>query len=133
AGDSAAPSNLPVRMSCQSAVQLGPQAAETVLSRIAGEPPADFNVGFFGECISLGRHAGIIQYAKKDDTPTGVFLHGGRPVAKMKEAVCKSTVWQLRQEARRPGAFNLWFKDRRRQESRRAQADQTPTLTDRAL
>ena len=31
AGDSAAPSDLPFRMSCQAAVQLGPQAAETVL------------------------------------------------------------------------------------------------------
>ncbi|MEU4677859.1 FAD-dependent oxidoreductase [Micromonospora sp. NPDC023737] len=131
AGDSAAPSNLPVRMSCQSAVQLGPQAAETVLSQLAGEPPAAFDVGFFGECISLGRHAGIIQYARKNDTATGVYFQGGRPIAMMKEAVCKSTVWQLRQEARRPGSFNLWFKDRQRQELRRAKAGEAPTATSR--
>jgi NADH dehydrogenase len=40
AGDSAAPSDLPFPGSCQAAVQLGPQAAETVLSRVAGERPA---------------------------------------------------------------------------------------------
>ena len=114
AGDSGAPSDLPVRMSCQSAIQLGPQAAETVLSRIAGEQPANFDVGFFGECISLGRRAGVVQHAKRDDTPTGVFYLGSRSMAMLKEGVCKSTVWQMRQEARRPGMLDLWFKDRQR-------------------
>ncbi|MEV0721891.1 FAD-dependent oxidoreductase [Micromonospora purpureochromogenes] len=131
AGDSAAPSNLPVRMSCQSAVQLGPQAAETVLSRIAGKQPADFNVGFFGQCISLGRRAGIVQYAKKDDTATGVFYLGGRSMAMLKETVCRSTVWQMAQEARRPGSLDLWFKDRQRQELRRAKAGEAPAVTGR--
>ena len=37
AGDSAAPSDLPFRMSCQAAGPLGARAADTVLSRIAGE------------------------------------------------------------------------------------------------
>ena len=36
-------------------------------------------------------------------------------MAMLKEAVCWSTVWQLRQEARHPGQLDLWFKDRRRQ------------------
>ena len=36
AGDAAAPSDLPLRMSCQAAIPLGAQAANTVLSRIAG-------------------------------------------------------------------------------------------------
>jgi NADH dehydrogenase len=119
AGDSAAPSGRPVRMSCQSAVQMGPQAAETVLSRIAGRPPAGFDVGFFGQCISLGRRAGVVQYAKRDDTATGLFHLGGRSMATLKEGVCKSTVWQMAHEARRPGSFDLWFKDRRRRRSPR--------------
>jgi NADH dehydrogenase FAD-containing subunit len=114
AGDSGAPSDLPVRMSCQSAMQLGPQAAETVLSRIAGKKPARFDVGFFGECISLGRRAGVVQYAKRDDAPTLVFYLGNRSMAMLKEGVCKSTIWQLRQEARRPGRLDLWFKNRQR-------------------
>lgn len=36
AGDAAAPSNQPLRMSCQAAIPLAAQAANTVLSRIAG-------------------------------------------------------------------------------------------------
>jgi NADH dehydrogenase FAD-containing subunit len=132
AGDSAAPSNLPVRMSCQSAVQLGPQAAETVLSRIAGKQPANFSVGFVGECISLGRRGGIVQLARKDDTAIGVFYVGGRSMAAVKEAVCKSTVWQLGYEARKPGSLNTWFKDRRRQKLLRAKAGRAPEVAGQA-
>jgi NADH dehydrogenase len=128
AGDSAAPSDLPVRMSCQAAMQLGPQAAETVLSRIAGEEPANFNVGFAGQCISLGRRAGVVQFARKNDTATRVFYLGGRPMAMLKEAVCKSTVWQLVYEARRPGSLNLWFRDRQRQELLRAKEDEAAAV-----
>jgi NADH dehydrogenase FAD-containing subunit len=128
AGDSGAPSNLPVRMSCQSAMQLGPQAAETVLSRIAGKQPATFDVGLFGQCISLGRGGGVVQYARKDDTVTPVYVLGGRPMAMLKEGVCKSTVWQLSQEARRPGRLSLWFKDSQRQKVLRARAGEAPTL-----
>ena len=44
AGDCASPSGAPLRMSCQSANQLAPQAANTVLSRIAGTEPAVFDL-----------------------------------------------------------------------------------------
>ncbi|TCN38246.1 NADH dehydrogenase FAD-containing subunit [Kribbella orskensis] len=125
-GDSAAPSDLPVRMSCQSAMQLGPQAAETVLSRIAGKQPKNFSVGFFGECISLGRRAGVVQLARKNDAVTRAYYEGGRSMATLKEAVCWSTVWQLKQEARRPGQLDLWFKDRQRQKVLRAKAGKAP-------
>jgi NADH dehydrogenase FAD-containing subunit len=124
-GDSVSPSDLPVRMSCQSAMQLGPQAGETVLSRIAGKQPKDFSVGFFGECISLGRRAGIVQVARKDDTVSRAYYEGGRSMATLKEGVCWSTVWQLRQEARHPGQLNLWFKDRRRPQALGAKAGTT--------
>lgn len=113
AGDSAAPSDLPYRMSCQAAVQLGPQAAETVLSRIAGKQPAPVDVGFAGQCISLGRRAGIYQFAHRNDVALGFYL-GGRPGASLKEFICKSILWQLALEARRPGSLNLWAKDAKR-------------------
>jgi NADH dehydrogenase FAD-containing subunit len=115
AGDSAAPSDLPFRMSCQAAVQLGPQAAETVLGRIAGEPPAPISVGFFGQCISLGRRAGIFQVAHSNDAAIRLYL-GGRPGAKLKEYICRLTVKQLAQEARKPGSRYQWVKDDRRQQ-----------------
>ncbi|GGN62118.1 NADH dehydrogenase [Actinoplanes lobatus] len=113
AGDAAAPSGRPYRMGCQSAVQLGPQAAETVLSRIAGTTPADAGVGFAGQCISLGRRAGIFQFARRDDRALPLYL-GGRPGGKLKEFVVVHTVKQLADEARRPGVRDLWTHDRNR-------------------
>ena len=67
AGDCASPSGVPLRMSCQMAGPLGMRAADTVLSRVAGTPPAVIDQAFFGACISLGRKSGILQFAHKDD------------------------------------------------------------------
>ncbi|MDT5335664.1 MAG: hypothetical protein QOD90_1169 [Mycobacterium sp.] len=106
AGDASAPSNLPLRMSCQAAMPLGVRAAETVLSRIAGIEPAQLNQAFVGQCVSLGRRAGAIQVSHLDDRPTSLFI-GGRTAASIKEAVCKGTVWQLGLEARKPGSYFL--------------------------
>ncbi|HEX5997746.1 MAG TPA: FAD-dependent oxidoreductase [Jiangellales bacterium] len=131
AGDSAAPSGLPLRMSCQAANQLGPQAAETVLRRIAGEQPAPINVGFVGQCISLGRRAGIIQFAHRNDTAMGLYL-GSRPAAKVKELVCKSTVWLLAHEARKPGSYRWFMKDGTRQQLLQAKRGETPAIAERA-
>ncbi|MGW3949700.1 NAD(P)/FAD-dependent oxidoreductase [Streptomyces sp. NPDC004752] len=131
AGDSAAPSDLPFRMSCQSAVQLGPQAAETVLSRIAGKQPAPVSVGFAGQCISLGRSAGIFQFAHRDDTAIKLHL-GGRPGAKLKELVCRSIVWQLRYEARKPGVRTWWAKDDKRGQLLEARRGKAPATAEQA-
>ncbi|MFF9509434.1 NAD(P)/FAD-dependent oxidoreductase [Streptomyces sp. NPDC014724] len=100
AGDAAAPADTPFRMSCQAAGQLGTRAARTVLSRIAGERPAPLTVRFAGQCISLGRRTGIFQFASLDDHANWFYL-GGRPGAKLKEFICKSTVKQLVNEARK--------------------------------
>lgn len=113
-GDAAAPSGQPLRMSCQAAGPLGVQAANTVLSRIAGETPAPLDQAFTGQCISLGRSHGTIQLARKDDTPVEVFV-GGRFAASVKEAVCKGTLWVIRREAAKPGSY-FWFKGGRRLE-----------------
>ncbi|MCR6485000.1 FAD-dependent oxidoreductase [Amycolatopsis sp. OK19-0408] len=120
AGDAAAPSGLPYRMGCQSAVQLGPQAAETVLSRLDGRPPSPVEVGFAGQCLSLGRRAGIFQFSHRDDTAIRLHL-GGRLGAKVKEWVCRSTVWQLKYESRKPGVRKWWAKDARRRDRLAAQ------------
>jgi NADH dehydrogenase len=126
AGDAAAPSDLPFRMGCQSAVQLGPQAAETVLSRLRGEQPAPVDVGFAGQCLSLGRHTGLFQFAHRDDTAIRLRV-GGRPGAWLKEFVCRSTVKQLAYEARKPGARKWWVKDEKRRELLRAQRGEEAT------
>jgi len=108
AGDCASPSGEPLRMCCASASQLGPQAANTVLSRIAGTAPANFEYGFGGACISLGRKSGILQLARKDDSPVNVYF-SGRVIAKVKEGICKGTLWGLRRGAAKPESA-FWLK-----------------------
>ncbi|GAA4208840.1 FAD-dependent oxidoreductase [Streptosporangium oxazolinicum] len=128
AGDAAAPSDLPFRMSCQAAVQLGPHAADTVLSRIAGEPPAPLALALIAQCVSLGRQAGIFQMAHRNDVAMGLYL-GGRPGAKLKEFICKGILWQLAYQARRPGSldFPAWAKDGRRRRLLRTEASDVDT------
>jgi NADH dehydrogenase len=108
AGDCAAPSGVALRMCCATANQIAPQAADTVLSRIAGTDPATFDYAYAGQCISLGRGTGILQLTRKDDSPVNVFV-AGRLAARLKEGICKGTLWGLRREARKPGS-TFWFK-----------------------
>lgn len=127
AGDSAAPSDMPFRMSCQAAGQLGSHAADTVLSRLAGEQPAPLRLGFIGQCISLGRRAGIFQFSRRDDTARGLYI-GGWLAARIKEFVCKGTIWQLAFEARNPGSvrYPSWMQDDKRQQRLHAGRNQVP-------
>lgn len=105
AGDAAAPSGQPLRMSCQAAEPLGAQAADTVLARIAGVQPAALDMGFVASCVSLGRRAAAMQLARRDDTSTKFYV-GGRLAASIKEMICNSTVSAVCKEARKPGAFS---------------------------
>lgn len=113
AGDAAAPSGQPLRMSCQAAIPLGAQAANTVLARIAGEAPAAINQAFTCQAISLGRGSGIIQPTRRDDAALPMYF-GGRLGSAAKEALCKSTLAMLRREARKPGSV-FWRKGARRE------------------
>jgi NADH dehydrogenase FAD-containing subunit len=106
AGDSAAPSGLPLRMSCQAAMPLGARAADTVLSRLAGEQPETLNQSFGAQCISLGRSTGIFQFGNRSDV--AVWFHiDGRLGAKMKETVVKGVPKHLADEAHKPGGYKL--------------------------
>jgi NADH dehydrogenase len=124
AGDAAAPSDQPLRMSCQAAIPLGAQGANTVLSRIAGTPPAMVNQAFTGQCISIGRSYATVQLARPDDTPLNLFI-GGRFAASIKEAVCKGTVWGIRREAAKPGWYR-WLKGGKRAERLASEAVTVP-------
>jgi NADH dehydrogenase len=124
AGDAAAPSDQPLRMSCQAAIPLGAQAANTVLSRIAGTAPAAINQAFTGQCISIGRSYATVQLARPDDTPLDLFI-GGRFAASIKELVCKGTVWGIRREAAKPGWYR-WLKGGKRAQRLSAEAVTVP-------
>ncbi|MET8423887.1 FAD-dependent oxidoreductase [Nocardia sp. NPDC004860] len=114
AGDAAAPSGVPLRMSCQAAGPLGATAADTVLAGISGARPAVLDLAFLGSNVSLGRRAGIVQFARKDDTAVNAYL-GGRIGAPIKETATKWTVSGIRWEARKPGIL-FWAKGGRRLE-----------------
>ncbi|MBB2948169.1 NADH dehydrogenase FAD-containing subunit [Actinoplanes lutulentus] len=118
AGDCAAPSDRPFRMSCQAAGPLGMHAAATVLRRIAGDAPEPLAIGFVGQCLSVGRRAGLVQFAHRDDRARR-FVVGGRMGARIKEFVCWGTVKQLSMEARKPGAMRIpgWTTDGSRRSS----------------
>jgi NADH dehydrogenase FAD-containing subunit len=131
AGDSAAPSGLPFRMSCQAAGPLGAHAADSVLRRIAGERPAPIALGFVGQCISLGRRYGIFQVAHRNDSAMGIHV-GGRPGAKLKELICASTVKQLVHEGEKPGSHKWeWSKDAGREQRLRAERDEATAAAGR--
>lgn len=117
AGDAAAPSGRPLRMSCYTAGPTGATAADTVLSRIAGAQPAVLDLAYLGSNVGLGRRAGRLQFTRKDDTPVNVYLSGrigGRVAGSLKEAATKGTLWGIRREARRPGSI-VWPKGGTRQ------------------
>ncbi|MEO3757880.1 FAD-dependent oxidoreductase [Mycobacterium sp. B14F4] len=104
AGDAAAPSGVPFRMSCQAGLPLGAQAANTVVSRLAGASAATVSVPMTAQCISLGRGAGTLQVQRADDTPVNLYI-GGKAGALIKEQVCRWTVKWLAGEARKPGSY----------------------------
>ncbi|GAB3808582.1 FAD-dependent oxidoreductase [Humibacter antri] len=102
-GDAASPSGMPYRMSCQAAGPLGQQAADTVLSRIAGETPKSIDLALTGSCISLGRCAAVRQFDHKDDSPMHLYTTGPLTAA-YKEFTGRLGVWKIRREARKPGS-----------------------------
>ncbi|MEU9253762.1 FAD-dependent oxidoreductase [Streptomyces sp. NPDC048270] len=127
AGDSAAPSGLPLRMSCQAAMPMGARAADTVLSRIGGEQPASLNQVFGAQCISLGRADGIFQFADRLDHAVW-FNIDGRLGAKLKELVCSGVVKHLADEGDKPGGYKLHLMSRggTRQQLVQAERDNAP-------
>ncbi|MGH3240324.1 MAG: NAD(P)/FAD-dependent oxidoreductase, partial [Spirillospora sp.] len=131
AGDCAAPSDLPYRMSAYAAERLGAHAADTMLNRIAGEPPAPMGLAFAGMCISLGRHAATAQVAATDDTAKGLYI-GGHLAAKIKEAGTQGALKELVREARRPGRYSWRLKGDKRRQILRAGSEHTPTPTSMA-
>ena len=102
----------PGAVQSQAAGPLGVQAANTVLSRIAGTEPAVINQALTGSCVSLGRHTAMRQLAGKDDTAVNIYI-GGRLGAAIKEMTCKVAVSRIRREARKPGSTG-WVKGGRR-------------------
>ena len=54
----------------------------------------DGPIGYTGQCISLGRGAGILQFVAPDDTVRAAAITGGFG-ARIKELVCSSAAWSV--------------------------------------
>ena len=102
AGDAAA---TPLRMACATALPMGAYVADHLAARVNGVArPGPFRFGFIGQCISLGRHDGLVQLVQRDDTPKPRIITGWA-AARIKELLCRFTVWSLHQERRWVGSY----------------------------
>lgn len=103
-GDSAgaySPAAGSLRMGCAVALPSASQAATAIIADLRGAEPKPLRYSFFLQCLSLGRHDGLVQFVRADDSPRARVLTG-RPAAYVKESICRSTVATLKQASRRP-------------------------------
>jgi NADH dehydrogenase FAD-containing subunit len=108
AGDAAATG---LRMACATAMPMGAYVADHLAALLNNNAlPAPFQFGYLGQCISLGRHDGLVQFVHADDTPKPRVLTGWI-ATRIKELICRFTVWSLFWEKRWPGLYS-WSKTR---------------------
>lgn len=102
AGDAAA---TPLRMACATAMPMGAYVATHLTAQLKGQPlPAPFRFSYLIQCVSLGRHDGLVQFVEADDRPKSRIVTGWA-AARIKEFICRYTVWSLYQERRWPGSY----------------------------
>ncbi|MEY9876228.1 NADH dehydrogenase [Streptacidiphilus sp. MAP12-33] len=66
---------------CQSGIPTGMHAADQIARTLRGGAAKPFRFGHLHQPVSLGRHDGVIQFTRPDDTPRGACLTGRRAVA----------------------------------------------------
>ncbi|OKI09236.1 oxidoreductase [Streptomyces sp. CB02923] len=98
AGDAVAaygPDGTASRMSCQTGLPMGAHVARGVAASLTGRSLKPLRLHYVWQNISLGRHDGLTQFTRADDSPvTGILT--GRASARFKEAVTRGTVVALR-------------------------------------
>ncbi|GAA2277031.1 FAD-dependent oxidoreductase [Glycomyces scopariae] len=92
AGYAMGDSGSPLRMSCASGIPMAQNAAEAIVARLTGTKPGRAPLGYFNQCISLGRKEGLIQYVHGDDRARSGSLRGPL-AARYKELICKGAAW----------------------------------------
>lgn len=93
-GDAAAshrPDGQELRMACATALPSAARAALALTDRLAGRTPKPMRFRYFGQCISLGRRDGLVQFVNADDSPKDAVLTG-RIAALFKETIARSTI-----------------------------------------
>ncbi|MFB9659869.1 NAD(P)/FAD-dependent oxidoreductase [Glycomyces mayteni] len=92
AGYAIGDAGVPLRMSCASGIPMAQAAADAITARLTGAKAGKVPLGYFNQCISLGRTEGLIQYVHADDRTRTVSLRG-RFAARYKEIICKGAAW----------------------------------------
>ncbi|MGW6054378.1 NAD(P)/FAD-dependent oxidoreductase [Streptomyces sp. NPDC055189] len=73
------------RAACQTAGPQGAHAADTLARLVRDREPRPYSMGYFGTGLTLGRHDGVIQLSRRDDSARRQYL-AGRPAIVLKEA-----------------------------------------------
>lgn len=108
-GDAAAfapQTGLDVRMACATAIPMGAHTADNIAALLAGREQQPFSLGYVIHCISLGRHDGLIQFVRPDDTVRERVITG-RAAAFVKEMVCRYAFYSVLLNGRMPAAY-VW-------------------------
>jgi NADH dehydrogenase FAD-containing subunit len=63
-------------MGCRTGGLTGPKVADIIAARLTGREPEPFAYRYIHECISLGRHRGLVQFLNRDETPKDRILTG---------------------------------------------------------
>jgi NADH dehydrogenase FAD-containing subunit len=93
-GDAAAmrrPDGLELRMACATGLPTTQRAVRALADKLKGREPKPFRFAYINQCVSLGRHDGLIQFVHADDSPKDKVLTG-RWAARYKELVVKTTI-----------------------------------------
>ncbi|MBL0886442.1 NAD(P)/FAD-dependent oxidoreductase [Myceligenerans indicum] len=88
------PRGNPLRMSCASAIPMAWQAADSIAARLTGGKLPSTSLAYIHQCISLGRHDGIVQMVTPDDQAKPA-APGGRLAARHKELICRYVAWAV--------------------------------------
>jgi NADH dehydrogenase len=64
------------RMSCQTAGPQGAHAADTLARTVKGRALKPYSVAYVATCVSLGRRDGVVQIARRDDSPRRQYIAG---------------------------------------------------------
>lgn len=85
----------PTRMACQTGLPMGAYAGGAVADLLTGRDPRKARFRYVWQNISLGRHDGVTQFTRQDDSPLDTVMTG-RASAAFKETITRGTVWAMR-------------------------------------
>jgi NADH dehydrogenase len=97
-GDAAAarkPDGRELRMGCGPGGLAAACAVRAIGDRLAGRTPRQLRVEIDGQCISLGRKDGLVQFTNPDGSPLGPMLTG-HLAARVKEAIVRGAAFAQR-------------------------------------